>query len=72
VSPTGRHPIGWRRQLTAVFTEHLALKASAVLVAVVLWFVVAAREPTEELVSVRFAPQLDSALVIRTRSSARS
>jgi hypothetical protein len=65
VSPTGRHPIGWRRHVTAAFTEHLALKASAVLVAVVLWFVVAAREPTEELVSVRFAPQLDSALVLR-------
>jgi len=65
VSPTGRHPIGWRRHLTAAFTEHLALKASAVLVAVVLWFVVAAREPTEEVVSVRFAPQLDSALVLR-------
>ena len=65
MSPTGRHPIGWRRHLTAAFTEHLALKASAVLVAVVLWFVVAAREPTEELVNVRFAPQLDSALVLR-------
>jgi len=65
VSPTGRHPIGWRRHLTAAFTEHLALKASAVLVAVVLWFVVAAREPTEEVVNVRFAPQLDSALVLR-------
>ena len=60
-----RHSIGWRRHVIAAFTDHLALKASAVLVAVVLWFVVAAREPTEEVVSVRFAPQLDSALVLR-------
>ena len=65
MSPTGRHPIGWRRHVIAAFTEHLALKAAAVFVAVVLWFVVAAREPTEELVNVRFAPQLDSALVLR-------
>jgi hypothetical protein len=65
VSPGTRQSLGWRRQVTAAFTEHLALKASAVLVAVVLWFVVAAREPTEEVLSVRFAPQLDTALVLR-------
>ena len=56
---------GWRHRITAAFTERLALKASAVLLALVLWFVVAAREPTEEVVSVRFAPKLDSALVLR-------
>jgi hypothetical protein len=65
VSPGTRQSLGWRRQVTAAFTEHLALKASAVLVAVVLWFVVAAREPTDEVVSVRFSPQLDTALVLR-------
>lgn len=65
MSPSGRQPIGWRRRITAALTENLPLKASAVLVAVVLWFLVAAREPTEEVVSVRFAPQLDSALVLR-------
>ena len=65
MSPVARHSIGWRRRITAAFTERLALKASAVLVAVVLWFVVAAREPMEEVASVRFAPQLDSALVLR-------
>ena len=53
---------GWLR---AAFTRHLALKASSVLLALVLWFVVAAREPTEEVVGVRFAPQLDSGLVLR-------
>jgi hypothetical protein len=61
----GRHRVGWQRRIAAAFTEHLALKASAVLLAVMLWFVVAAREPTEEVVSVRFAPQLDTALVLR-------
>jgi hypothetical protein len=65
VSPGARHSIGWRRRITAAFTERLALKASAMLVAVVLWLVVAAREPMEEVASVRFAPQLDSALVLR-------
>jgi hypothetical protein len=64
VSP-GRHRVGWRRRVTAAFTEHLALKSSAVLLTIALWFVVAAREPTEEVVSVQFAPQLDSALVLR-------
>ena len=65
MSPGTRQSLGWRRQVTAAFTDHLALKASAVSVAVVLWFVVAAREPTDEVVSVRFAPQLDTALVLR-------
>jgi hypothetical protein len=60
-----RQPVGWRRRLTAAFTERLALKSSAVLLAVVLWFIVAAREPTEEIVGVRFSPKLDSALVLR-------
>jgi len=51
--------------VTAAFTEHLALKASALLLTIALWFAVAAREPTEDVASVRFAPQLDSALVLR-------
>jgi hypothetical protein len=55
----------WRRRLVATFTENLALKASAALLAVVLWFVVAAREPTEEVIGVRFEPLLDSSLVLR-------
>jgi hypothetical protein len=35
------------------------------LLTIALWFVVAAREPTEEVVRVEFAPQLDSGLVLR-------
>jgi hypothetical protein len=47
------------------FTERLGLKASAVVLAVALWFIVAAREPTQDVAIVRFAPVLDSALVLR-------
>jgi hypothetical protein len=56
---------GWRRWIASALTEHLPLKASAVLTAVVLWFVVAAREPTEDVAGVVFSPQLDSGLVLR-------
>lgn len=54
-----------RSWLASAFTENLALKAASLLLAVALWFVVGAREPTEDLASVRFVPQLDSALVLR-------
>ena len=59
------HSAPWRRRVVAAFTERLALKASAVLLAIVLWFVVGAREPREEYAPVRFAPRLDSTLVLR-------
>ena len=48
-----------------MFTERLALKSLSVMLAVVLWFVVAAREPRGEYAPVRFLPRLDSALVLR-------
>jgi hypothetical protein len=60
-----RSAVSWQRQLTSAFTRNLPLKASAVFVAVVLWIVVGAREPIEEVTSVRFAPQLDSTMVLR-------
>lgn len=58
-------PSSWQRHITAAFTRNLGLKASAVLLTVVLWILVGAREPIEEVTNVRFAPQLDSALVLR-------
>jgi hypothetical protein len=61
---------GWRRRVASAFTERLPLKASAVVLAIALWFMVAAREPTEQVAGVRFAPQLDSALVLRDPSPA--
>lgn len=54
-----------RRRLTEVFTQRLALKGTALLLAVVLWFIVTAKEPNQDLVEVQFAPQLDSSLVLK-------
>jgi YbbR domain-containing protein len=68
MNPAPRHSARWERRMKSAFTERLALKASAVLLALVLWFVVAARQPTEEVASVRFVPGLDSALVLRDPS----
>lgn len=72
MSPLQRHSTGWRRRTKAAFTQRLALKASSVLLAVVLWFAVAAREPDEVWASVRFAPQVDSALVLRDQPPVRA
>ena len=63
--PLPRHPVPWRRRVSAAFTERLALKASAVLLSIALWFVVGAREPHEEYAAVAFAPRIDSMLVLR-------
>lgn len=60
-----RMPMPWRRRLVSAFTERLPLKASALLLALVLWFVVGAREPREEYAPVEFSPVLDSSLVLR-------
>lgn len=54
----------WRRLRGAV-AERLGLKATALVLAVMLWVLVSAREPTEGLVRVRVIPVLDSSLVLR-------
>lgn len=54
-----------QRRVTAAFTEQLPLKATALFLAIILWFVVNAKEPQLELVPVRFTPILDSTLVLR-------
>ena len=54
-----------RRRISAAFTERLPLKFAAVFFAVVLWLVVSAEEPTEEIVTVRFEPALDSGVIIQ-------
>ena len=51
-------------RLRSALTEHLGLKASALLLAVLLWLVVGARTPTEGWLSVRVEPTLDSSLVL--------
>ena len=60
-----RQTAGWKRHVQSAFGERLGLKASAVALALALWFIVGAREPTEDVAAVRFSPQLDSALVLR-------
>ncbi|HEX2781655.1 MAG TPA: hypothetical protein VHM30_19275 [Gemmatimonadaceae bacterium] len=62
MSPTPRNAMG--RSLRAAFTERLPLKIAALFFAIVLWLVVSAEEPTEEVVNVRFAPALDSGVVV--------
>jgi YbbR domain-containing protein len=63
--PVSRAHGATRRRITAAFTEHIWLKATAVFIAVVVWFVVNVKEPQQALVNVRFAPVLDSSLVLR-------
>jgi hypothetical protein len=62
----------WDHRIRSTFTERLELKVTAVVLAVVLWFLVSARETTEEIVGVRFAPQLDSSLALREPARAIS
>lgn len=57
--------ITWRRRLLEAFTQRLALKGTAALIAIVLWFIVTAKEPNQDIVNVQFAPQLDSSLVLK-------
>ena len=57
--------ITWRRRVTEAFTQRLALKGTALLIAIVLWFIVTAKEPNQDLVDVQFSPQLDSSLVLK-------
>jgi hypothetical protein len=60
-----RAPVNWRRQIVGAFTSNVPMKAAAGLLAIAMWMLVAAREPMEQVVGVRFAPQLDSNLVLR-------
>ncbi len=55
---------GWRRRVRSMFVERLGLKATALAISVLLWFVVGARQPTESYVTVRVVPELDSSLVL--------
>lgn len=55
----------WKRRLREAFTQRLLLKGTAFVLAIVLWLIATAKEPTEDLVPVRFAPALDSSLSLR-------
>jgi hypothetical protein len=65
-TPALRPTSSLQRRVIEAFTERLVLKVTAVFLAIVLWFVVNAREPQVALVTVRFQPVLlDSSLVLR-------
>ncbi len=53
-----------KRWLKAALTERLGYKAAALFFAVVLWLVVSAEEPSEEVVPVRLEASFDSARVL--------
>jgi hypothetical protein len=62
-----------RQRLAALFTERLPYKAAAIFFALVLWLVVSAEEPAEQLVDVRFTPVLDSSVqLMGTRPGIRA
>lgn len=54
----------WRNRVRGIATERLGLKAIALLLALLLWVVVSARQPTEGYVRVRVVPALDSSLAL--------
>jgi hypothetical protein len=63
-SPVPYERRGWKAHGRAALTERLGLKATALLIAVLLWLVVSARQPTESYVDVRVMPELDSSLAL--------
>ena len=54
----------WRRTVQAALTDRLGLKATAFMIAVLLWLIVSARQPTQAYVDVRVSPTLDSSLAL--------
>jgi hypothetical protein len=56
--------LSWRSAVRAAFTERLGIKATALLIAVLLWLIVSARQPTVGYVRVNVIPVLDSSLVL--------
>ncbi len=65
--PNGSPLVGrrsWRDRLRAGFTERLGLKATALLITVLIWLLVGARQRTESFVPVSVTPVLDSSLAL--------
>jgi hypothetical protein len=56
---------GWRIPIVRAFTERLPLKATALGLSVVLWFIITVKEPATDWVQATFRPVLDSSLVLR-------
>jgi hypothetical protein len=62
-----RQRAGLRVRLARAFTERLALKSTAVGLAIILWFIIIVKEPTGEWVPATLEPVLDSSLVLQSR-----
>ena len=62
--PADATRLGLGRRMRTAVTEHLALKIAALFFSCVLWLVVSAEEPTEQVVPLVVAPRLDSSLVL--------
>lgn len=56
--------VSWRRAVRSALTERLGTKATALLLSLLLWLIVSARQPTQSLVRVSIQPELDSSLVL--------
>lgn len=54
----------WRRRLRSALTERLALKGTALALAIVLWFTVSVRENAEQFVGVRFLPSFERGITL--------
>lgn len=64
MKPVERARTRLKGRARAAFSERLALKATAVALALVLWFSVSVREPAEQIITVRFMPSLEPGLVL--------
>jgi hypothetical protein len=60
----GRRLVAMRRLLRGALTERLLYKAAALFLALVLWLVVSADQPTEEIVPVMLVVRTDSTLML--------
>jgi hypothetical protein len=54
----------WPRTLRAALFERTGLKATSVIIAVLLWLIVKGRQPVQDYVPVSVMPTLDSSLVL--------
>ena len=54
----------WQRTLRAALLERLGLKATSIVIAVLLWLIVKGRQPVQDYVPVSVMPTLDSSLVL--------
>src|SRR5687768_1778958 len=67
-----QRPGGLRRQLRRAFTDRLGYKAAAIFFSVMVWMISREDEMTEELLAVRFAARVDSAVKLESVPTVRA